>query len=168
MKRILTIIVLAAFPVMLSAQDFVDGLIDKYQGKSGFTTVVINSALFDIVAAIDDDDDLQKMKGMIDNIRIIAMDENSNSDINFFNEMKSQINSKLYVELMTVKEYDNDVVFYVKYAGKDIEELLLVAGGSDENAVISIKGKINLKKLASLSNSVHISGFKYLDNLEGN
>ena len=73
--------------------EFVDGLIDKYQGESGFTTVVINSALFDIVAAIDDDEDLQKMKGMIDNIRIIAMDDNSNFDINFFNEMKSQRNN---------------------------------------------------------------------------
>lgn len=169
MKKILTIMVLAAFPIILNAQDFIDGLIDKYQGEKGFTTVVINSSLFNIIAAIDDDEDLQKMKGMIDNIRIIAMDdEYSNSDINFFNEMKSQINSKSYVELMTVKEYNNDVVFYVKYAGKDIEELLLVAGGSDENAIISIKGKIDLKQLASLSNSVHISGFKYLDNLENN
>lgn len=168
MKRILTIIVLALFPILSNAQDFVDGLISKYQGKRGFTTVVINSALFDIVAAIDDDDDLQKMKGMIDNIRIIAMDDNLDSNINFFNEMKSQIESKSYEELMTVKQYDNDVVFYVKYAGKDIEELLLVAGGSDENAIISIKGKINLKDLASLSNSVHITGFEYLENLENN
>lgn len=167
MKKIITILVLAAFPFILNAQDFVDNLIEKYQGKPGFTTVVINSALFDIVAAIDDDEDLQKMKGMIDNIRIIAMEDHFySSDINFFDEIKSQVDAKSYVELMTVKEHDNDVVFYVKYAGKDIEELLLVAGGHDENAVISIKGKINLKELASLSNSVHISGFKYLDELE--
>ena len=29
-------------------------------------SIVINSALFEIAAAIDDDEDLQKMKGMID------------------------------------------------------------------------------------------------------
>ncbi len=167
MKKIITIVVLAAFPFILNAQDFVDNLINKYQGEKGFTTIVINSTLFDIVAAIDDDEDLQKMKGMIDNIRIIAMEDHFNSsDINFFDELKSQVDTKSYVELMTIKEHDNDVVFYVKYAGKDIEELLLVAGGNDENAVISIKGKINLKDLASLSNSVHISGFEYLDELE--
>ena len=167
MKKIIAIVVLAALPAILSAQDFVDNLIDKYQGKSGFTTVVINSALFDIVAAIDDDEDLQKMKGMIDNIRIIAMEDNfHNTNINFFDEIQSQVDTKSYVELMTVKESDNDVVFYVKYAGKDIEELLLIAGGHDDNAVVSIKGKINLKQLASLSNSVHISGFEYLDELE--
>ena len=147
MKKIITIIILAAFPVILNAQDFVDGLIDKYQGKQGFTTVVINKTLFDIAAAIDDDEDLQKMKGMIDNVRIIAMEDHfSSTDINFFDEMKSQIDTKSYVELMTVKEHDNDVVFYVKYASnKDIEELLLVVGGHDDNVVVSIKGKISLK-----------------------
>lgn len=170
MKKVLTILVLALFPILLNAQDFVDNLIDKYQGQKGFTTVVINSALFEIAAAIDDDEDLQKMKGMIDNIRIIAMEDHySDSKINFFDEMKSQVNTSQYIELMTVKESDNDVVFYVKYAAdKDIEELLLVVGGTDDNAVISIKGKISLKQLASLSKSVDITGFEYLDELENN
>ena len=168
MKKIITIIVLAAFPILLNAQDFVDNLIGKYQGKEGFTTIVINRALFEMVAAIDDDENLQKMKGMIDNVRIIAMEDHfSDTKINFFDEMKSQVNTKAYIELMTVKEHDNDVVFYVKYAeNKNIEELLLVVGGNDDNAVISLKGNISLKELASLSNSVHISGFEYLEELE--
>jgi hypothetical protein len=166
MKKIILVLVIAVFPFILNAQDFVDNLISKYQGEKGFTTIVINSALFDIAAAIDDDEDLQKMKGMIDNIRIIAMEDHFSSEINFFEEMKSQVDTKAYVELMTIKEHDNDVVFYVKYAGKDIEELMLVAGGRDDNAVISIKGKIDLKQMASLSKSVHISGFEYLDELE--
>lgn len=165
MKRIITLLALAALPMLLSAQDLIDGLISKYQGQEGFTTVVVHNAMFDLAAAIEDDTDLTKLKDMVDNIRIIAMEENTDSGINFYDEMKSQINSKDYVELMTVKEQDNDVVFYVKYAGKDIAELLLIAGGSDENAVISIKGKIVLKELASLSKSVNITGFEYLDNL---
>lgn len=168
MKRIIIVIAFAALPMLLSAQDFVDGLISKYQGQKGFTTVVVHKAMFDLVAAIDDDNELDKLKNMVDNIRIIAMDENMDSDINFYNEMKSQINSKDYVELMTVKEANNDVVFYVQYVGKDIAELLLVAGGDDDNAVISIKGKIKLKELASLSKSVHVTGFEYLDKLESN
>lgn len=166
MKKIILVLVIAVFPFILNAQDFVDNLISKYQGEKGFTTIVINSALFDIAAAIDDDEDLQKIKGMIDNIRIITMEDHFSSEINFFEEMKSQVDTKAYVELMTIKEHDNDVVFYVKYAGKDIEELMLVAGGDDDNAVISIKGKIDLKQMASLSKSVHISGFEYLDELE--
>ena len=166
MKKLVIILVLSIVPFFINAQDFVDDMIDKYQGKKGFTTVVINSGLFDIAAQIDDDEDLQKMKGMIDNIRIIAMDDHYISDVNFFDEIKSQVDTKAYVELMTVKEHDNDVIFYVSYAGENIRELLLVAGGHDDNAIISIKGNINLKDLASLSESVHIKGFKYLDELE--
>ena len=168
MKRISIFIALLIFPFLTNAQDFVDQLIGKYQGKKGFTTVVVNKNLFDIVAAMDEnDEDLQQMKGMIDNIRIIAMADDLNPEnINFYQEIINQVDTKSYQELMTVKETDNDVVFYVKYMGNDIEELLLIAGGNDENAVISIKGKINLKEIASLSKSVHMKGFEHLDELE--
>ncbi|MDY6801148.1 MAG: DUF4252 domain-containing protein [Bacteroidota bacterium] len=167
MKRISIIIALLIFPFLTNAQDFVDQLIEKYKGKRGFTTVVVNKNLFDIAAAIDDDEDLQQMKGMIDNIRIIAMEDYNNSEnINFYKEIIAQVDTKSYQELMTVKETDNDVVFYVKYAGKDIDELLLIAGGRNENAVISIKGNINLKEMASLSKSVHMKGFEHLNELE--
>ena len=168
MKRISIIIALLIFPFLINAQDFVDQLIGKYQGKRGFTTVVVNKSLLDLAAAMDEnDEDLQKMKGMIDNIRIIAMDDHLNPEnINSYQEIINQVDTKSYQELMTVKETDNDVVFYVKYMGNDIEELLLIAGGNDENAVISIKGKINLKEIASLSKSVHMKGFEHLDELE--
>ncbi len=167
MKRISIILALLIFPFFTNAQDFVDQLIEKYQGKRGFTTVVVNKNLFDIAAAMDDDEDLQKMKGMIDNIRIIAMEDYTNSEkINFYKEIIAQVDTKSYQELMKVKESDHDAVFYVKYAGKDIEELLLIAGGKDENAVISIKGKISLKEMASLSKSVHMKGFEHLNELE--
>ena len=168
MKRISIFIALLIFPFLTNAQDFVDQLIGKYQGKKGFTTVVVNKNLFDIVAAMDEnDEDLQQMKGMIDNIRIIAMADDLNPEnINFYQEIINQVDTKSYQELMTVKETDNDVVFYVKYIGNDIEELLLIAGGNDENAVISIKGKINLKEIASLSKSIHMKGFEHLDELE--
>ncbi len=168
MKRISIIIALLIFPFLINAQDFVDQLIGKYQGKRGFTTVVVNQSLLDLAAAMDEnDEDLQQMKGMIDNIRIIAMADDLNPEnINFYQEIINQVDTKSYQELMTVKETDNDVVFYVKYMGNDIEELLLIAGGNDENAVISIKGKINLKEIASLSKSVHMKGFEHLDELE--
>ena len=168
MKRISIIIALLIFPFLTNAQDFVDQLIEKYQGKRGFTTVVVNKSLLDLAAAMDENDrDLQKMKGMIDNIRIIAMDDHLNPEnINFYQEIINQVDTKAYQELMTVKETDNDVVFYVKYLDNDIEELLLIAGGNDENAVISIKGKINLNEIASLSKSVHMKGFEHLDELE--
>ncbi|MEE4197372.1 MAG: DUF4252 domain-containing protein [Bacteroidales bacterium] len=167
MKRISIIITFIALPFLVNAQDFVDQLIEKYQGKSGFTTVVIHKNLFEFAAAIEDDEDLQKMKGMIDNIRIIALEDELNPEkVNFYEEIIGQVDKKSYQQLMSVKETDHDVIFYAKYAGKDIEEILLIAGGNHENAVISIKGKLNLKEMASLSRSVHMSGFEHFDALD--
>jgi len=166
MKKLVLISLLAIFPILLNAQDFVDNLIQKYQGKEGFTTVLINKSLFDIAIAIDDNQDLKKMKDMIENIRIIAMEDDSIQNVNFYKEVISQLKVNTYVELMKIKESKQDVIFYAKYNNNIIEELLLIAGGNDENAIISIKGKINLKEMASLSKSVHIDGFEYMDKLK--
>ena len=105
------------------------------------------------------------MKNMIENIRIIAMESDSIKNVNFYKEIISQVNVNSYKELMKVKESDQDVIFYAKYNDNIIEELLLIAGGNDDNAVISIKGKINLKDMAQLSKSVKISGFEHMDKL---
>jgi len=166
MKKLAFLLLITIIPGFIMAQDFVDNLIQKYQGKEGFTTVVIHKELFEMVAAIDYDEDLAKMKGMIDNIRIIAMESDSVKNINFYKEIISQVNVSLYKELMKVKQSNEDVVFYAKYNNNIIEELLLIAGGNDDNAVISIKGKINLKDMAQLSKSVHISGFEHMGKLK--
>lgn len=166
MKKIAILLVFAIAPGFIMAQDVIDNLIQKYQGKDGFTTVLIHKDLFEMVAAMDNDEDLAKMKGMIENIRIIAMEGDSIKNINFYKEIISQINVNSYKELMKIKQSDEDVIFYAKYNKDIIEELLLIAGGDDENAVISIKGKINLKDIAQLSKSVHITGFEHMDKLD--
>jgi len=166
MKKIVVLLVMAIIPGFLMAQDVIDNMIQKYQGKNGFTTILIHKDLFEMVAAIDDDEDLAKMKGMIENIRIIALESDSVKNINFYKEIISQVNVGSYKELMKIKQSDEDVVFYAKYDNNVISELLLIAGGIDDNAVISIKGKINLKDMAQLSKSVHIDGFEHMDKLK--
>jgi hypothetical protein len=166
MKKIAILLVMAIIPGFIMAQDVVDKLIKKYQGQDGFTTVIVHKDLFEMIAAIDDDEDLAKMKGMIENIRIIALESDSVRNINFYKEIISQVNVGSYKELMIIKQSDEDVVFYAKYDNNVIEELLLIAGGNDDNAVISIKGKINLKDMAQLSKSVHIDGFEHMDKLK--
>jgi hypothetical protein len=157
---------MAIVPGFIMAQDVVDKLIQKYQGQDGFTTVIVHKDLFEMIASIDDDEDLTKMKGMIENIRIIALESDSVKNINFYKEIISQVNVGSYKELMKIKQSDEDVVFYAKYDNNVIEELLLIAGGNDDNAVISIKGKINLKDMAQLSKSVHIDGFEHMAKLK--
>ena len=171
MKKVLILIAIAIIPLFSGAQDFVEDLIHKYQDTEGFTTVSIQGEMFEILAALGDDEkDLQNLKGMIRKIQIISMEDSyQGKTVNFFDELKPHISSGKYVELMTVREKDNNVVFYVHYnKEKVIKEMLLIVGGKTDNAVINLKGNIKLDQLADLSSSVKISGFEYLNHLENN
>jgi hypothetical protein len=77
------------------------------------------------------------------------MEDHSDKNVNFYNELIANIPVKDYQELMTVKEKGQDVKFLVKQSGGFIYELLMIVGGED-NALISITGKINPKNLAKM------------------
>ncbi|MEZ5197060.1 MAG: DUF4252 domain-containing protein [Bacteroidales bacterium] len=50
--------------------------------------------------------------------------------------------------------------------GKNIKELLMVVGGQDDNALISIQGDIDLKTISKLSKSMNIDGMENLEEIE--
>ena len=71
-----------------------------------------------------------------------------------------------YKELMVVKEKDQDVKFLINEKDGKIIELLLIAGGKDENALISIQGNIDLKNISKLSKSMKIEGLEHLNDID--
>ncbi|MCG8411801.1 MAG: DUF4252 domain-containing protein [Bacteroidales bacterium] len=161
MKKLGIFISLMALSVLLNAQDLVDDLIKKYEGKKGFTSIAFNGSIFSF-----------KTEGVdsgtkIDNIRIVTKEQEKDW-VNFCDELEPIVKASSYVELMRVREQDENVVFYAKYANKKMVELLLIAEGTSESAVISIKGKMNMKDLASISTVVDYYGFGKLSLLDEN
>ncbi len=67
---------------------------------------------------------------------------------------------------MVIKEKDQDVKFLINEKDGKIIELLLIAGGKDENVLISIKGNINLKNISKLSKSMNINGLEHLEEID--
>lgn len=165
MKTILTILMAAVSLTALTQQDPIDKLIDEYSGKDGFTTVLVNEDLFELMAKIDvEDEDLQKLAGQIKSIRIIANEDHAQG-LNFFEDLALKIPLNEYKELLIVKDKDQDVQMLVKETDGIINEFLLLAGGKD-NAVISIKGNIDLKTLGGLSDEMGIKQLSHLHHLE--
>lgn len=165
MKTILTMMMAAISITAMTQHDPIDILIDQHAGKDGYTTVLVNEDLFKLIAKIDvEDEDLQKLASQIQSIRIIA-NENNESEINFFNDLAVQIPLDEYNELMIVKDKDQDVQMLVKETNGIISEFLLLAGGKD-NAVISIKGNIDLKTLGGLSDEMGIKQLSHLHYLK--
>ncbi|MFH0999533.1 MAG: DUF4252 domain-containing protein, partial [Bacteroidota bacterium] len=72
-----------------------------------------------------------------------------------------------YKELMSIKENGTDVKFYVLEKGNIISELILIAGGSgSDNALIVIKGDIDLASIGNIAKSMNINGMEQLGKLK--
>jgi len=171
MKKIVFILSLILLSVAAMAQkDAVDALFDKYAGKDGFTTVIISSKMFSLFQdmEMEEDDEFNEMMSSLKSIRILASDETlEDMNINFYDEVMKDLNEDDYEELMVVKEKDQDAVFLIKERDGKIAELLLVAGGtSGDNALISIRGDIDLKNISKLARSMDIEGMDQLKKLE--
>ncbi len=162
---ILIMISLSAF----SQRNPVDKLFEKYGGKDGFTTVFISSKMFSMFSDMEaGDDDINKMIKNIESIKILTTDDESLLDpgINFYKEIMNELSLDEYEELMVVKEKDQDIKFLVKEKEDIIVELLLVIGGKGNNALISIRGIIDLKSISKLSKSMNIEGLEKLEEID--
>ncbi len=170
MKKITLILSFMLVSLVTMAQrDAVDVLFDKYAGKDGFTTVIISSKMFSLFQDMEvEDDEFNKMMSGLESIRILATDETmDDKTINFYDEVMKELNESDYEELMVVKEKDQDVIFLIKERNGRVAELLLVAGGKGgDNALISIRGDIDLKTISKLARSMDIEGMDQLEKLE--
>ena len=155
--------ILLLFIIVLTVSSFaqrnpIDAIFDKYAGNEGITTVYISSKMFSMMAGVDlDDDELEDVINNLKSIRILTVDDPElNKKLNFFRELEKDLNLNGYEELMVVKESDKDLKFLVKEKGKRIDELLMIGGGPGQNVLISIKGDLDLKNIASISKTMGI------------
>jgi hypothetical protein len=159
MKGLQFIVVVLLTVTMAKGQSPADKIFDKYAGREGYTTVFISKYMFDLFSNIEPTDpDAEEMSEVISKltgIRILATEQPDES-VNFYKEMKKEISSGSYKELMVVKEQDQDVQFLVHENGGKISELLLIVSGQGENVLMSIQGDIDMKNIAKIANIMDI------------
>lgn len=172
MRRLL-IILSIILPLNIAAQDEVDKLFEKYAGRDGFTTVNISGKILGLAAQIDEKDkNAKEMMDQLSGIKILSVDdEGLNKGLNFFEELdKQNFFRKIkddYELVMDVKESNQVVKFYLKEnKGGKVGELLMIVGGKD-NAIISIRGNIDMQNLSKLGGSLHMQGLDHLDKMNG-
>ena len=170
MKKLITVLFLAALIGTISAQSAVDKVFSKYAGKDGYTTVVINSFMFKFLANIETDDpeyeSFRNATSGIESIRILTQNGGEDSH-RFGKELLEILPRKEYKELMVVKEADEEIVFLVKEEdGQVTEFLLIVSGEDDEDALIVITGVIDLESISSLTSGLDLPGMESLEEFE--
>jgi hypothetical protein len=164
-KQVLLVLLLSAASITVWSQKSpVDELFDRYDGKEGFTSVYISSKMFSLLSRIDaDDDEFRNLVTRIRGIRILSIDSASNTrGVNLAGELLPRLRRSGYEELMTVREENDNVFFMIREVGGRIAELVMVTGG-EGSSVVSIQGDLDLKTIASLSDSMGIGELQKLE-----
>jgi hypothetical protein len=156
MKRIVLVLLAAAFPALMMAQNTaIDKLFNKYKGKEGVTTVQISPELFQIINAMDikELDNSEIPFDKVASVKILTIeDEDANQGVNFYEEIKGDLNTNDYAEVMTVDDGDETVRMWMKAEKESVLEFLLIVGG-DENVLIYITGNFTMDDLEGLAES---------------
>lgn len=171
MKKIVTLLMSVLIPVLALAQNSaIDKVFNKYADMDGFTVVTINKGLLKMVADIDQEDaEARDFLSRINQIKVLATEDDSGvAGVNLYDEVLKNLDKGEYEELMTAKSKDEDVLMLAKKSGDILEELIILVGGSKDNALVYISGKMSMKDLSKLSSSVHIegSGLEHLKDLD--
>lgn len=172
MKKIVTLIVLIAFGTGVYAQgDAISKFFNKYSADESFTTqVTISSKMFSLFTnmEVDSPEDkevleaISKLKGM----RILGKDNTSDAR-NLYKEASAIITQNKYEELMSVRDKDQDMKFYIieKTPGK-ISELVMISGSSKNFMVMTLFGEIDLKQVSRIGKKMNVSGLENLEKMD--
>ncbi|MGC4020747.1 MAG: DUF4252 domain-containing protein [Cyclobacteriaceae bacterium] len=171
MKKLMIGAVMMILSVAVNAQgDAISKFFAKYQDDETFTQVKVSQKMFGLFTNMDVDkpedkeilDAISKIKGL----RVLAKHETRDSRA-LYKEAMTAIPDKDYEELMSVRDKDKDMKFYVKEIGSGkIGELVMVMGGNDEFMLLSLFGEIDLKKISSIGKKMNIEGLDKLEKIK--
>ena len=152
----------------MAQADAITKYFDKYLNDESFSVVYISPKMFDLVSKLDLDDMDQDTKDVLHDLKGLRILTRDNDGQKYYNEAMNILNTKEYETLMTVRDGDSNVRFWIKEDPSDsnrINELLLLVGG-DDFALISFIGNIDLKKMSKLSDKMDIKGMEHLEDLD--
>lgn len=169
MNKIWIIAVVIVATEANAQSDAITKFFNKYSSDESFTQVTVSSKMFSLFTNMEADtpedkevlDAISKLKGL----RILAKENDSNSRV-LYKEAFALIPAKEYEELMSVRDKDKDMKFYIKESGGKISELLMLAGGDMEFMVLSLYGEIDLKQVSRIGRKMNVDGLENLEKMK--
>jgi hypothetical protein len=169
MKKIIAVVILMVVMSGAYAQDAISKFFSKYQDDQSFTQVNVSSKMFSLFTNMEADDPgdkevieaISKLKGL----RILHKENTSDAHA-LYKEAYALIPIKEFEELMSIRDKDNDIKFYIKESGGKISELVMIMGGLDDFMVMSLFGEIDLKQVSRIGKKMDVKGLENLHNLD--
>jgi len=169
-KTILVLIVLMGSVGAWAQNDAISRFFSKYQNDETFTYANISSKMFSMFTNMQvekkEDQEVLNAISKLKGLRILQKEDPRNARA-LYKEAMSTIPTKEYEELMSVRDKDKDMKFYVKEisSGK-IGELLMIMGGNEEFMVLTLFGEIDLKQVGRMGSRMDIDGLKNLERID--
>jgi hypothetical protein len=164
MKKILLgigILLLAASGY--AQNEVINNLFEKYSGTEGITLVNISGDMLNMMTKAEMEKRDTVIQSKLSEVRILALSDDceNKAQINLKTEVLDKLDKSVYKEMIRVKQTDEDVVIMMKEANGHVSEVLIVVGGSNDNALIQIKGDIMLSELSDLMGKYPMKGFDH-------
>lgn len=168
MKKVIAVVVLMVVVNESFSQDAISKFFSKYQTDESFSSVTVSSKMFGLFTNMEADtpedkevlEAISKLKGL----KILAK-QNARNARDLYKEAFTLIPIKDYEELMSVRNEDKDMKFYIKESAGKISELLMVMGGNEQFMVMSLFGEIDLKQISRIGKKMDVKGLEHLEKM---
>ncbi len=167
MKKFMMGAVMLLLSVTAQAQgDAITKFFNKYQDDDSFTQVTVSAKMFNLFTNMEvkgkDDQEVLNAISKLKGLRVLAK-ENARNSRELYKEALALIPMKEYEELMSVRDKDKDMKFFIKESKPGvINELVMVSGGNEEFMVLSLFGEIDLKEISKIGSKMDIDGLQHL------
>lgn len=169
MKKIFVIAVMMIGVNSVFAQDAISKFFSKYQDDESFTQVTVSSKMFNLFTNMEveskDDQEVLNAISKLKGLRILAK-ENTSDARKLYKEAFALLPVKEFEELMSVRDKDKDMKFYIKESGGKISELVMIMGGIDDFMVMTLVGEIDLKQVSKIGKKMDVKGLENLQKID--
>ena len=144
---ILCVMVLAC---QVGAAQGVSDLFSKYAHVHNAESVNVSSLLIKFAKLFADSEDARVLKG-INSVKILDLDDCSTEVKSQFTADVDRLETNGYEALMEADKNEAKTRFLLKMKDDVVSEFLIVSGGSDDCALVQIKGKMTLQDIVDLA-----------------
>jgi hypothetical protein len=173
MKKLVILLFLLLPFASMAQSNPTDYLFDKYAGREGVESVNVPHLLiwFARWFVDDEDQDAKEILSQVNSVHVLNIeDKELNNRTDFYTELRAsgaldQLKEKYDLLLETNDHGDRVHIFARMDKMNYIRELIIIVGGQ-ENTLVSIIGRMDIKKIADLDRSLHIGGMNELSRLD--
>ena len=143
----------------------IDRYYQSYADDETFTKVTISSKMFSLFTNFDMEDESEQQVvetiSKLSGLKMLVANDYPQAEQTFREAIRKPLADM--EELMTVKEKDQELIFFINESKGRIAELLMISYEEESLVILSLTGDIDLKEISTLSGKMDIKGFDQLE-----